>query len=1021
MTMRRSRAIRSKVFAVLAASLPVAATAAARQADMPADVLPPDPADWVCDLPDRVPDEVVEEFCGTADLGIPLPAPLRSPPPLSDVDAKNAYDLMLQTFLNARVYAGELGWIHDQNWRLTGPYVGPLGEGASFGTHPAVRVWYSPEIVTWLCNGRRGEVPDGAMLIKEMHGIDAATVTILPDQCMVIEGDPAPTGWTVIVKSNSSSRDGWYWGYYGLLQTAQTGGDPPPNNELGNPPIFDPSGITSQEFYQGNHGPVMRNPDWYPTGLDPSKPRVFPDVVYPNEQYGNYCMNCHSSAISEETFATLDNVLGPGIVYKHFDAEASGSGLPPSANHLPSWLSAYNAPASERPYVQPLPHAAPGFHGFFHQITPVRFADAWSLRLPAQTWDHIVSGPNGPSQFLTSDQCISCHDATYSNSGLPNMMLQKETLSGQELFNLSPYAEWSASPMGLAGRDPIFFAQLQSETNNLPDQTTCIEDLCLSCHGVMGKRQLAIDTPPDGSDCESLFPVPPQPGVPSGQAFRLSMVTQWPQSNPNDQQVYGALARDGISCTVCHHVSPDGLGAEASFTGNFVTGSPQEIYGPYPSDTVIPIPMQNTLAITPLEGEQLTNSIQGVCQSCHNILLPVFTNGGAIVGGAYEQSTGLEWQNSVYGPGGSDQKSCIDCHMPKTFHGEQLEFEIANIESNEFAPTSNRLPDADITLTPRSEFGRHSLHGLNLFLNQMFQQFPLVLGGRQVDPMAGPAPVPALINGADSMIDMAQLRTAQVQIQGAAIVNGALEVTVKVTNKAGHFLPSGVGFRRMFLEFAVLDDGGNPLWASGRTNALGFIVKGTTGQVLKSEQPLKFPNTPFQPHYQVIDREDEVQIYQELVEDSDGDLTSSFLRRYQTVKDNRIRPQGFNPAFFADNPSEFIQELAIVYGQAADDPYYTDPALTGADVVVYRIPWQGQVANHAAKVRATLYNQSIPPAYLQQRFNDANAGPGEDDEIRRLYYVTSHLNTDGLEDELGRKVLKDWKLFVTKAEAPLDF
>ena len=32
------------------------------------------------------------------------------------------------------------------------------------------------------------------------------------------------------------------------------------------------------------------------------------------------------------------------------------------------------------------------------------------------------------------------------------------------LVNLSPYGTWRTSPMGLAGRDPIFFAQLASET-----------------------------------------------------------------------------------------------------------------------------------------------------------------------------------------------------------------------------------------------------------------------------------------------------------------------------------------------------------------------------------------------------------------------------------------------------------------------------------------------------------------------------------------------------------------------------
>ena len=36
--------------------------------------------------------------------------------------------------------------------------------------------------------------------------------------------------------------------------------------------------------------------------------------------------------------------------------------------------------------------------------------------------------------------------------------------------NVSPYGEWRWSPMGLAGRDPIFYAQLESELAYLKDR-----------------------------------------------------------------------------------------------------------------------------------------------------------------------------------------------------------------------------------------------------------------------------------------------------------------------------------------------------------------------------------------------------------------------------------------------------------------------------------------------------------------------------------------------------------------------
>ena len=42
-------------------------------------------------------------------------------------------------------------------------------------------------------------------------------------------------------------------------------------------------------------------------------------------------------------------------------------------------------------------------------------------------------------------------------------------------INVSEYTEWRWSPMGLAGRDPIFYAQLDSELSYLdtiPDEAS---------------------------------------------------------------------------------------------------------------------------------------------------------------------------------------------------------------------------------------------------------------------------------------------------------------------------------------------------------------------------------------------------------------------------------------------------------------------------------------------------------------------------------------------------------------------
>ena len=202
----------------------------------------------------------------------------------------------------------------------------------------------------------------------------------------------------------------------------------------------------------------------------------------------------------------------------------------------------------DSPFSKPLPEPAPEFLAFYDQLGIVTFPDVWDLRLPAETYDHIVSGPGADDEFITSDQCAGCHDGTISNSSLPNMIFEEPGPDGTNNINLSPYSEWKASPMGLAGRDPVFFSQLESETNNLPEFTACIESTCLHCHGVMGQRQLAIDTEgQDNEDCKSLFAIEPPPQVPFGKPFRLDMVKQWPDSEDNEfQNIRGARQRRHI-------------------------------------------------------------------------------------------------------------------------------------------------------------------------------------------------------------------------------------------------------------------------------------------------------------------------------------------------------------------------------------------------------------------------------------------------------------------------------------------
>jgi hypothetical protein len=982
--------------------------------------LPSNPNKWVCKDSQPVTQQEIDAWCAShPDRGLPLPPDLRNPPPVSDFVNYVDYSNHLKDFLTGKVPGQsyqDLGWVSDAHWRLSGPSVNPPGGNFShnYGPHFPLKVYYSPEMVDWLCNGRKGEIPDGAMMVKAMAFYsnpltgDLET-TVADDGCMDLQQTTtkdmpiSPILWAPMLKSSHSSYDGWLW----MLQQVDLG--IPPQFP---PPLFDASAFTKEL----PPPPITDDPSWYPTGslLEQLTTKI-PDVVMLNPLTGfPYCLSCHSTAKSESTFASMDNILGKELRYKAFAAAATPTPMPTASNFAP--------------FPQPLSEPSQDFISFFNQLPLVSFDDVWATRMPAESYEQqVTTAPSGPSQFLTAAHCNACHNATPQSPLMPKMVfVEDHAARSSRLRNLSPYGEWRVSPMGLAGRDPVFFSQLQGEANNLSQLTPCIENTCLHCHAVMGQRQLANDTMSQGDGtCKDIFPVAPPPQVPFGKPLQRSVLQQWPGSAQSDQQIYGALGRDGVSCTVCHHIAATQLGQEQTSTGNFITGNPSVVYGPYKNSTIVTKPMEHALGLSPEFAQQINSS--ELCGSCHDILLPVFDNSGNRVGASYEQSTHLEWLNSESGRPGPQFRSCQDCHMPTRYKGINLHFKIANSESNDqFPPTTNRLPDKDIKLTQRGRFYRHSLHGLNGFLNEFFQQFPLILGFQQVDwmseqpsPLDPPAPpfgtnfvmeLP-LFTGFESMLDMAENQTATMEIGPVRKTrDGQLSSVVTVRNLTGHDLPTGVGFRRMFLQFLVLDKQGTTLWASGRTNELGFILDGLTDQVLESEQPVRFPDAPIQPHYQVINSGSQVQIYQELIRDSGGSLTTSFLRRVNPIKDNRIRPKGFDPKFFARSDSPYIRELAVLHGEEARDPDYVNPKLTGADKIEYQIPLDAETRSRADHVQVTLYYQSIPPFYLQQRFQDASHGPGNQDDIQRLYYMTSHLNLDDAKSEAGDPVLQGWKL-----------
>jgi hypothetical protein len=103
--------------------------------------------------------------------------------PLPSLVSRREYQQALYAFLGELRYRA-LGWRRDKEIRDTGPY----RNGTYYGTHPAVRVYYSPEVLTWLEGGRRGDIPDGAIIIKEMYPPPAVRYDGVPESAL-----PMPT------------------------------------------------------------------------------------------------------------------------------------------------------------------------------------------------------------------------------------------------------------------------------------------------------------------------------------------------------------------------------------------------------------------------------------------------------------------------------------------------------------------------------------------------------------------------------------------------------------------------------------------------------------------------------------------------------------------------------------------------------------------------------------------------------------------------------------------------------------
>ncbi len=280
--------------------------------------------------------------------------------------------------------------------------------------------------------------------------------------------------------------------------------------------------------------------------------------------------------------------------------------------------------------------------------------------------------PEDTVHFAKSSDCALCH--SYSNAA--------SAMRDGKNRNVAPFDLWSGSMMANSAVDPYWKAAVSAEVAATPSQKPHIEEVCSRCHAPMAA---------------------PIKSSPNGEV--LSFL--------RDDHTKAALSRDGVSCTVCHQISSENLGTDASFTDGFQFNKKSEIYGPHANP--VTMPMQRYVGFTPTKGDHILSS--AMCATCHTVITESFDkHGTATHAQLHEQVPYLEWRNSSFNDevdsNQATARSCQSCHVPQTdIDGNAISARLAH------NPGGRDFP----FLNPREPYGRHTFAGGNVFMTQLLR------------------------------------------------------------------------------------------------------------------------------------------------------------------------------------------------------------------------------------------------------------------------------------------------------------
>lgn len=370
------------------------------------------------------------------------------------------------------------------------------------------------------------------------------------------------------------------------------------------------------------------------------------------------------------------------------------------------------------------------------------------------------------------------------------------------------------------------------------------------------------------------------------------------------------LGLAGVACMGCH--SMDSVNQGNVFSGNLTYDTSNVAYGPFENPMMGP--MQLYVGLTPKFSTHLNRG--NFCSPCHTLISNTVDLSGVPTGGTFvEQATYHEWLNSSYP---SQEITCQTCHMP------QIEDLV-------------KIATGNTALPGRSPYNLHQFAGANSFMVQLMKDNKGSLG-----ISASAANFDSTLTVINTML---KSNTLVINAYTDTVINDSAYIDVLLTNKAGHKFPSGYPARRAVLQLVAVKANGDTLFASG---------------LFDNNFEVKHIDPVAEEHYQVIKDSTEVQVYEMVMADVNGNKTTVLERAATQIKDNRIPPLGFS------NTHSAYDTCKIVGGALIDSDFNKNGPLqgTGKDWVHYHIPlhnYHGQLT-----VYVSVFYQSVPPSWLDE-------------------------------------------------------